>query len=434
MSHESEHVDELLRERAHRALDDLTIASALRVPGSPAGGRRITAHSHRSQRMVAAAAGVAAVAVIGALGSGLHVWLGSRPTAMPPTPPAAVSSPDVTPGAGGVHITFHADPHPVQRPLGAAVAPDGTLYETESAAPDGSSPARIVRLAHGVRESVSPADFGLTSATNSPSYDLVRIRVTAEGDLVVLVTSEGNIGNFLFRVTPLGDVAQLYTFSSVTKVRDGLAVDAAGDIFLGTIGCRCGSGNSGDSVIEFPVGGGSRLVVGTGSEGAAVADGSLATAGAVQPWGLAVGPDGALYIADAGDNRVRRVGPDGIVTTVAGTGAAGSGGDGGPATAAQLDQPESIAFNAQGALVIADTGNNRIREAVPRGTIHTIAGDGTAGTSGNGGAAVHAQLHQPAVVAALPDGSVFMVEGDTVGGASDARRVLSDGTITSDSG
>jgi YD repeat-containing protein len=79
---------------------------------------------------------------------------------------------------------------------------------------------------------------------------------------------------------------------------------------------------------------------------------------------VAVGPDGSLYIADAGNNRIRRVGPDAIITTVAGSGAQGSSGDGGPATAAQFWLMTDVAAGLDGSLYIADAGNNRIRRVL----------------------------------------------------------------------
>ncbi|HEX7878364.1 MAG TPA: serine/threonine protein kinase, partial [Candidatus Eisenbacteria bacterium] len=79
------------------------------------------------------------------------------------------------------------------------------------------------------------------------------------------------------------------------------------------------------------------------------------------PYDALVGPDGAVWIADTGNNRVRRIAADGTMTTIAGTGVRGYSGDGGPAAEAELDAPSAIAFDASGSLYIADTYNNRIR-------------------------------------------------------------------------
>src|SRR6185503_10423970 len=100
---------------------------------------------------------------------------------------------------------------------------------------------------------------------------------------------------------------------------------------------------------------------------------------------VAVGPDGSLYIADNLNNRIRRVAPDGIITTVAGPGVPAFGGDGGPATAAQLNLPQDVAVGPDGSLYIADTHNYRIRRVGPDGIISTVAGYGLSGVSGDGG-------------------------------------------------
>jgi RHS repeat-associated protein/uncharacterized repeat protein (TIGR01451 family) len=125
---------------------------------------------------------------------------------------------------------------------------------------------------------------------------------------------------------------------------------------------------------------------------------------------VAVGPDGSLYIADGVNHRIRRVGPDGIISTVAGTGVSGFGGDGGPATLAQLDVPESVAMGPDGSLYIADTGNHRIRRLSPDGIISTVAGTGASGFGGDGGPATQARLHLPEGIAFGPDGSLYVAD------------------------
>jgi sugar lactone lactonase YvrE len=114
--------------------------------------------------------------------------------------------------------------------------------------------------------------------------------------------------------------------------------------------------------------------------------------------GLAFDSDGNLYVSDSLNNRIRRIDRDGIITTVAGTGTGsndpgGYGGDGGPATAAQLKDPTMIAFDPAGNLYIADEFNNRIRKVDRQGIITTVAGNGTAGFSGDAGPATAAELN-----------------------------------------
>ncbi|MDA1311959.1 MAG: hypothetical protein O2968_01365 [Acidobacteria bacterium] len=102
-----------------------------------------------------------------------------------------------------------------------------------------------------------------------------------------------------------------------------------------------------------------------------------------------------IYVADTNNHKVRRVTPSGGITTIAGTGVAGSAGDGGLAVNAQLGRIEGVARDAAGNLYIADTSNHRIRKVDKDGVITTLAGTGTAGFSGDGGAAAAAQLDSP---------------------------------------
>ena len=105
---------------------------------------------------------------------------------------------------------------------------------------------------------------------------------------------------------------------------------------------------------------------------------------------------GNLYYAEPNGHRVRRLGTDGIVRTIAGVqGVAGFAGDGGPATAARLNTPSDVAVDAAGRVYIADTGNHRIRVVETDGTIRTIAGDGVAQTSGDGGPSTQARVYGP---------------------------------------
>lgn len=143
------------------------------------------------------------------------------------------------------------------------------------------------------------------------------------------------------------------------------------------------------------------------------------------PSGLAYDAAGNLYVADSGDQRIRRIGADGIVTTVAGTGVGGFSGDGGPAVAAQLNFPRAIAVAADGTLYIADTGNNRVRRVTPDGIITTIAGTGVADVNTDVLPAVQSILSAPAGIALDPSGRVVIA--DTGNGL--VRRIEPDGTL-----
>jgi len=127
--------------------------------------------------------------------------------------------------------------------------------------------------------------------------------------------------------------------------------------------------------------------------GGSTADGIAATAEALNfPTGVAVDVSGNVYIADAGDNRIRKVNTSGIITTVAGTGVASFSGDGGPANVATLNSPYGVAVDAAGNVYIADQSNNRLRMVNTAGIINTIAGDGSFTYSGDGGPATAAGI------------------------------------------
>jgi RHS repeat-associated protein len=166
-------------------------------------------------------------------------------------------------------------------------------------------------------------------------------------------------------------------------------------------------------------------------------DGPARKARLNSPRGVALAPDGSLYIADTMNHCIRRVGTDGVVTTVAGTGKGQYGGDGGPAVNAHLNEPYAVALAPDGSLYVADTGNHRIRRVGTDGVITTVAG-GKSGTNrlfgggyaGDGGPASHAVLNQPHSLALAPDGSLYIA--DTLNHR--IRRIGSDGIITTVAG
>ena len=146
---------------------------------------------------------------------------------------------------------------------------------------------------------------------------------------------------------------------------------------------------------------------GTGVPG--FADGAAAAAQFNTPTGLFATPAGSLYVADSGNHAIRLITPAGTVSTVAGDGTPGFSGDGGVATAAQLNAPSGVFVNGAGVMYIADTGNNRIRRVIGT-TITTIAGDSTSGFSGDGGPASMAQLDGPSSVFVDTAGTVFIAD------------------------
>ena len=153
-------------------------------------------------------------------------------------------------------------------------------------------------------------------------------------------------------------------------------------------------------------------VAGSGVRGY-LGDGGRATEAHLNaPQGVAVDSAGQIYIADSGNHAIRRVSPDGIISTVAGTGIRGYAGDGVPAALAALNSPAAVAVDADGLLLVADTFNHRVRRVTAAGSIETIAGDGTAGYWGDDGPAALAQLNSPAGLAVDAAGRVYVADLD----------------------
>jgi sugar lactone lactonase YvrE len=175
------------------------------------------------------------------------------------------------------------------------------------------------------------------------------------------------------------------------------------------------------------------IIAGTGAYGFSGDNGPANKALLSGPTALALDAAGNLYIADTGNNRVRRV-SNGIITTVAGNGQAGFSGDNGPATDAALWMPYGLAVDAGGDLYIADAVNNRVRK-VSNGIIATIAGNGLVGYTGkdgyngDGGSATSALVIYPIAVALDAVGDVYIAEQ-----AQERVRKVSKGVITTIAG
>ena len=158
------------------------------------------------------------------------------------------------------------------------------------------------------------------------------------------------------------------------------------------------------------------VVAGTGEPGFAGDGGPAVKAQLNRPYGVRLLPDGRILIADARNNRIRLVDQSGVISTLAGNGKAAWSGDGGPAHLASLNHPDDMVMRADGTLFIADAGNDRIRKVTPDGKIHTVAGSGKrryhgdSGFSGDGGPAVDAMLWVPAALSLDNAGNLYFAD------------------------
>ena len=167
-------------------------------------------------------------------------------------------------------------------------------------------------------------------------------------------------------------------------------------------------------------------IAGTGTVGNSGDGGAATSAQLYYPTGVSVDISGNVYIADQYNHKIRKVTSAGIITTLAGTGTAGYNGDGNAATSAQLNYPMAVSVDVSGNVYIAEGGNNKIRMVTSSGNITTIAGTGTEGSSGDGGAATSAQLNGPAGVSVDISGNVYIADGNN----NKIRKVTSAGIIT----
>jgi sugar lactone lactonase YvrE len=150
---------------------------------------------------------------------------------------------------------------------------------------------------------------------------------------------------------------------------------------------------------------------GTGQKGFAGDGGPAVKAQMNNIYGIVTGPDGALYACEIGNHLVRRIGTDGTISTVAGTGKMGYAGDGGPALQAQLNEPYEIRFDRAGNMFFVEMKNNLVRRVDAKTkVISTVAGTGKAGFSGDGGPAVIAQFSQPHSIQFSPQGDLYICD------------------------
>jgi len=268
------------------------------------------------------------------------------------------------------------------------------------------SDRNIVTVAGGGKGTLVDGAFG-------PDVDIgfaSSVAVDGDGNVYLLTIRNGTLevwlappSHFMRLVKQLGASDVAFSEFWAPPV-GGLAVGKDGTLFI--------ADRSGNRVWKYTPDHTLSVYAGTGKagysgDGAAAQDATLHS-----PIGLAVDDQrGYLYIADSGNNRIRRVDRSGVISPVAGTGRFyGDGGDGGPALLAKLSFPFGIAVARNGTLFISDTGNNRVREVTPAGQIQAFAGTGHGGFMGDGGAASRAEFSAPEGIAVDTAGNLFVAD------------------------
>ncbi len=316
-------------------------------------------------------------------------------------------------------MTFSGDGGPataasLNLPRGLAINSAGGVYISDT----GNSRVRLVSPAGIISTVAGNGSYGATGdggqATNASFSDVTDIALDAAGNLYIADASNHRIR----KVTPGGIVTTVAGTGVQGSSGDGglaidatlnrpisVALDAAGNLYI------CDSSNHNVRRVSLASG----MIAPYAGNGTAAfsGDGGLATAASLNfPLGVATDKYGYLYIADSGNNSIRRVSPGGMIVTVAGTGnLAGFAGDGAAANGALLNIPSDVAVDGSGNLFIADSGNNRVRKVDgPSGIIGTIAGGDNDGFSGDAGPAVNSLLSFPWKLATDPAGAVYIAD------------------------
>ncbi|MGZ3822520.1 MAG: NHL repeat-containing protein, partial [Mucilaginibacter sp.] len=241
------------------------------------------------------------------------------------------------------------------------------------------------------------------------------VYVTDEGNSVIRKIDPAlNVTTFAGTPNVIGSANGVDTVASFNKPF-GIAVDASGNVYVAD------AGNNQVRAIT-PAG----LVSTFAGTGAAGTVNGLDTATFNSPLSVTVDGSGNVYVADYGNDLIRKISPAGVVSTLAGTGAAGA--DNGAGTKATFNLPEGVAVDGSGNVYVADNGNNLIRKITPDGTVSTLAGSGSAGSAN--GTGVAASFNSPFGIAVDASGNVYVADA----GNNQIRKISPAGVVTTFAG
>jgi len=301
-------------------------------------------------------------------------------------------------------------------PIGVAIDAAGNIYiaDTNNLIRKVDTSGIITTVAGNGSYSFS-GDGG--PATSAALGNPTGVAVDASGNLYIADTQNDRVrkvdnSGIITTVAGNGNYASIYTgdggpATSAMIYPKGVAVDASGNLYIAE--------TTDNRILKVDKSGIITTVAGYSSTVGYGGDGGPATRAMLNyPLGVAVDTFGNLYIADTGNNCVRKVDTYGIITTVAGYWAKGYSGDHGPATHAMLNYPTSVAVDASGNLYIADLKNYRVRKVDTSGTITTVAGNGIPNYSGDGGPAVYAELGYPYGVAVDTFGNLYIIDTNAI--------------------